>query len=87
MRNRAVVIFLGVSIVWAGAAGAERKPDVGFVPTPMAAVERMVEMAEIKPGDVVYDLGCGGACVKILGGTSPGNRWFHPCGTSLTSSR
>ena len=60
-----MVIFLGASIVWAGAAEAERKPDVGFVPTPMAAVERMVEMAEIKRGDVVYDLGCGDGRIVV----------------------
>jgi len=65
MRNRGMVIFLGASIVWAGAADAERKPDVGFVPTPMAAVERMIEMAEIKPGDVVYDLGCGDGRIVV----------------------
>ena len=65
MRNQAMVIFLGASIVWAGAAEAERKPDVGFVPTPMAAVERMVEMAEIKRGDVVYDLGCGDGRIVV----------------------
>lgn len=36
-----------------------REPDVIFVPTPQVVVERMLELAEIKPGDVVYDLGCG----------------------------
>jgi ubiquinone/menaquinone biosynthesis C-methylase UbiE len=42
-----------------------RKPDVGFVPTPPSAVERMVEMAEIRPGDLVYDLGCGDGRIVI----------------------
>jgi len=47
-------------------AGAEaRTPDVGFVPTPMAAVERMIAMAEIKEGDVVYDLGCGDGRIVV----------------------
>jgi len=36
-----------------------RGPDVIFVPTPQAAVNRMLELAELKPGDVLYDLGCG----------------------------
>lgn len=36
-----------------------RGPDVIFVPTPQAAVNRMLELAELKPDDVLYDLGCG----------------------------
>jgi ubiquinone/menaquinone biosynthesis C-methylase UbiE len=42
-----------------------RKPDVGFVPTPPSAVERMVEMADLRPGDSVYDLGCGDGRIVI----------------------
>ena len=42
-----------------------RKPDVGFVPTPLSAVARMVEMAEISPGESVYDLGCGDGRIVI----------------------
>jgi ribosomal protein L11 methylase PrmA len=38
---------------------------VGFVPTPPSAVERMLEMAEIRPGDLVYDLGCGDGRIVI----------------------
>jgi SAM-dependent methyltransferase len=35
-------------------------PDLApFVPTPMVIVERMLELAEVKPGDILYDLGCG----------------------------
>lgn len=42
-----------------------RTPDVGFVPTPMAAVERMIAMADIKAGDIVYDLGCGDGRIVV----------------------
>jgi len=65
MWSRAAGIFLFVVTALAGAADAERKPDVVFVPTPMAAVERMIEMAEIMPGDVVYDLGCGDGRIVV----------------------
>jgi SAM-dependent methyltransferase len=36
-----------------------RSPDVLYVPTPEAVVDRMLELARVGPNDVVYDLGCG----------------------------
>lgn len=42
-----------------------REPDVIFVPTPQPVVEKMLELAEIKPGDVVYDLGCGDGRIVV----------------------
>ncbi|MCX6911253.1 MAG: methyltransferase domain-containing protein, partial [Verrucomicrobia bacterium] len=54
----------------AGAADAPAKatpkrPDVVYVPTPQAVVDKMLQMAAIKPGDVVYDLGCGDGRVVV----------------------
>ena len=59
-----VVTFLVVASALAPAKDG-RKPDVGFVPTPMAAVERMVAMADLQPGELVYDLGCGDGRIVI----------------------
>jgi SAM-dependent methyltransferase len=42
-----------------------REPDVIFVPTPQAVVDKMLEMAEVKSGDVVYDLGCGDGRIVV----------------------
>jgi SAM-dependent methyltransferase len=42
-----------------------REPDVIFVPAAQAAVERMLELAELKPDDVVYDLGCGDGRIVV----------------------
>ena len=42
-----------------------RKPDVIYVPTPQPVVNKMLEMAEVKPGDVVYDLGCGDGRIVV----------------------
>lgn len=46
-------------------AAPEREPDVVFVPTPQAVVDKMLEMAKIKKGDVVYDLGCGDGRIVV----------------------
>jgi predicted RNA methylase len=42
-----------------------KKPDVIYVPTPQSVVDKMLEMAEVKKGDVVYDLGCGDARIVV----------------------
>jgi hypothetical protein len=41
------------------------QPDVIFVPTPQAVVDKMLQLAEVKPGDVVYDLGCGNGRIVV----------------------
>ena len=38
---------------------------VPYVPTPQEIVERMLELAEVKQGDVVYDLGSGDGRIVI----------------------
>ena len=42
-----------------------RTPDVIYVPTPPAVVERMLDLARVGPGDVVYDLGCGDGRIVV----------------------
>jgi predicted RNA methylase len=39
--------------------------DVIYIPTPQAIVDKMLEMAEIKSGDVLYDLGCGDGRIMV----------------------
>ena len=56
---RFILIFLLAAT--APAAAGERLT----VPTPQAAVDRMVELAEIQPGDKIYDLGCGDGRIVI----------------------
>ena len=36
-------------------------PDVDYWATPQPVVDKMLEIAHVKAGDVVYDLGCGDA--------------------------
>lgn len=44
---------------------AVKEPDVIYVPTRQEVVDKMLEMAEIKPGDIVYDLGCGDGRIVV----------------------
>jgi len=43
-----------------------RGPDVVFVGTPYDVISMMLEMADIKTTDMVYDLGCGDARILVL---------------------
>jgi SAM-dependent methyltransferase len=45
-----------------------------YVPTPQDVVERMLELAEVKQGDVVYDLGCGDGRLVITAAKKYGAR-------------
>jgi precorrin-6B methylase 2 len=42
-----------------------RAPDAIFVPTPEDVVEKMLELANVRKGDVVYDLGCGDGRIVV----------------------
>src|SRR5262245_31329631 len=44
---------------WAQGTAPARSPDVPFVPTPQNVVEGMLKLAEVKKGDILYDLGSG----------------------------
>jgi ubiquinone/menaquinone biosynthesis C-methylase UbiE len=43
----------------------DKQPDVIYVPTPQSAVDRMLEMAKIQKGDLLYDLGCGDGRIMV----------------------
>jgi SAM-dependent methyltransferase len=45
-----------------------------YYPTPMAVVEKMLELGELKPGELVYDLGSGDGRVVILAAQKFGAR-------------
>jgi len=59
---------------WGIAPAQEKAPDAPFVPTPMPVVERMLELAKVAPGDVVYDLGSGDGRVVITAANRYGAR-------------
>ena len=51
-----------------------RKPDVHYVPTPPEVVDEMLRLAEIKKGDVLYDLGSGDGRIAIAAAKKHGIR-------------
>ncbi|QKT02844.1 class I SAM-dependent methyltransferase [Ectothiorhodospiraceae bacterium 2226] len=59
------------ALLWVAAAGAR---DVPYVPTPMDVVEEMLELAEIGPDSVLYDLGSGDGRIVISAAKDYGAR-------------
>src|SRR5664279_4436454 len=65
--SRSLIVFGAFLTLATGLPAAEpqspakprREPDVIYVPTPQEVVDAMLKLANVKPGDVVYDLGCG----------------------------
>ena len=53
---------------------ASRKPDVIYVPTPQEVVDKMLELAEVKKDDLVYDLGCGDGRIVVTAAQKYGCR-------------
>jgi len=42
-----------------------RQPDVIYVPTRQSVVDAMLKVANVKAGDVLYDLGCGDGRIPV----------------------
>lgn len=55
---------------------APRTPDVIYVPTPQPVVNKMLEMARLRPGQVVYDLGCGDGRIVVTAAKRYGVRAY-----------
>ncbi len=51
-----------------------RMPDVIYVPTPQPVVDAMLKLAEVKKGDVLYDLGSGDGRIPITAAKQYGVR-------------
>src|SRR5262249_53376956 len=42
-----------------------KRPDVIYVPTQPEVVDAMLKLAQVKAGDIVYDLGCGDGRIVV----------------------
>ncbi|HXV79292.1 MAG TPA: class I SAM-dependent methyltransferase [Candidatus Binatia bacterium] len=58
-------ILLVLAVVAVAPAEARGQEEIPFVPSPMFVVERMLRLAEIKQGDILYDLGSGDGRIVI----------------------
>ncbi|HEX4798522.1 MAG TPA: methyltransferase domain-containing protein [Burkholderiales bacterium] len=58
------------------AQGEDKELDTPYVPTPQAVVNRMLELAQVKPGDTVIDLGSGDGRIMITAAQKYGARGF-----------
>src|SRR3546814_16441480 len=56
------------------AEAPSREPDVIYVPTPQPVVDAMLKLAEVKQGDVLYDLGSGDGRIPITAAKTYGTR-------------
>jgi hypothetical protein len=61
----ALADFVLEQVIYAQEDPGEKSYIAPFVPTPHEVVERMLELAEIKPGDILYDLGSGDGRIVI----------------------
>jgi SAM-dependent methyltransferase len=66
-RHTIAAIFATVvlSLVAISNTNADFPEEIPFVPTPIEVVDKMLELAEVKKGDVVYDLGSGDGRIVI----------------------
>jgi ribosomal protein L11 methylase PrmA len=70
-----LLLLLGVNLTLVIAQEKElREPDVHFVPTPQTVVDGMLKLANVRRGDVVYDLGCGDGRLVITAAKEFGAR-------------
>jgi len=64
MLTLALAVSLSV-VQRANLLHAQEGKIVPYVPTPQEVVDRMLELAEVKKGDVVYDLGSGDGRIVV----------------------
>lgn len=66
MKRRLAELVLASALAAIGAVhSAEYREEIPFVPTPIEVIDSMLELAEVKKGDVLYDLGSGDGRIVI----------------------
>jgi tRNA G37 N-methylase Trm5 len=60
-----VVLFMATAVFNFRVVQGQEGKIVPYVPTPQEVVDRMLELAQVKKGDVVYDLGSGDGRIVV----------------------
>jgi SAM-dependent methyltransferase len=68
MRYAPLLLALWLIPAIPAVAATQSDRDAPFLPTPMSAVEAMLDLAEVGPGDSVIDLGSGDGRIAIAAG-------------------
>ena len=84
LQKTLVVALLGAVLAAAQNAQPKKSLDVPYVPTTDEAVDAMLKLAEVKKGDVVYDLGCGDGRIVIAAAKTYG---AHGVGIDIDPQR
>jgi SAM-dependent methyltransferase len=71
-----IAVFFGIFHPVACQEKPLRERDVIYVPTPHEVVDKMLEMADVRKGEIVYDLGCGDGRIPVAAAKKFGVRAF-----------
>ena len=84
MKRRVAALVLASALAAIGAVhGAEYREEIPFVPTPIEVIDSMLELAEVKKGDMLYDLGSGDGRIVIRAAKKYG---IHAVGIEMDRS-
>jgi ribosomal protein L11 methylase PrmA len=81
-RFAALVLFTSLAV--AQPSQPKHQVDVPYVPTTEEAVKAMLKLANVKPSDIVYDLGCGDGRIVIAAAKEYG---AHGVGIDINPER
>jgi cyclopropane fatty-acyl-phospholipid synthase-like methyltransferase len=70
----AMIIIAWTLQVGSARAMVDYREEIPFVPTPIEVVDRMLELAEVKQADIIYDLGSGDGRIVIRAAKKYGAR-------------
>jgi tRNA G37 N-methylase Trm5 len=62
---KTLLVFAAALVLAAPAAARAQQPDVIYVPTPYEVVDEMLRLANVRKGDVLYDLGSGDGRIPV----------------------
>ena len=62
---KTLLAFAAALVLAAPAVARAQQPDVIYVPTPYEVVDEMLRLANVKKGDVLYDLGSGDGRIPV----------------------